>query len=129
MKATSPSSESARKRWFVPLGTRMAVPVLLLVSGVAVAAYFGLARTSRVTAMRSKEVAADMVAQLTALSVMPAVVFGDEEEMRRGVADVGKNPEITDVEIWTSAEPPTLLVELHRKDGQKLGLPRKASRA
>ena len=109
MKATSSSSEDTGKRWFVPLGTRLAVPVLILVCGVATAAYYGLSRTSRMTAMRSKEVAADMVAQLTALSVMPAVVFADEEEMRRGVADVSKNKEITDVEIWSSADPPTLL--------------------
>ncbi|HYP74664.1 MAG TPA: ATP-binding protein [Polyangiaceae bacterium] len=128
MKATSSSSEDTGKRWFVPLGTRLAVPVLILVCGVATAAYYGLSRTSRMTAMRSKEVAADMVAQLTALSVMPAVVFADEEEMRRGVADVSKNKEITDVEIWSSADPPTLLAELHQGGGRALGRPRQAAR-
>src|SRR6185369_5191746 len=107
--AMSSSSDRARHRWFVPLGTRLAVPVLVLVCGVAVAAYYGLARTSRLTAMRSKEVAADMVAQLTALSVMPAVVFADEQEMKRGVADVSKNREITDVEIWPADEPSAVL--------------------
>src|SRR6186713_1987844 len=128
MKATSPTLDQAGKRWFVPLGTRLAVPVLILVCGVATAAYYGLARTSRMTAMRSKEVAADMVAQLTALSVMPAVVFGDEEEMRRGVADVSKNREITDVEIWSVGDVPALLAELHQPGGHALGRPKQASR-
>ena len=125
----SPSVERSAKRWFVPLGTRLAVPVLILVGSVAVAAYYGLARTSRVTAMRSKEVAADMVAQLTALSIMPAVVFTDEEEMRRGVAAVGKNREITDVEVWSTADEPTLLSDLHRAGGRALGRPKKSIRA
>ena len=112
----------------MPLGTRLAVPVLILVCGVALAAYYGLARTSRLTAMRSKEVAADMVAQLTALSVMPAVVFADAEEMRRGVADVSKNREITDVEIWSAGDPPAVLAELHRTGGRVLGRPKQAAR-
>jgi len=123
MNATSLQSERAGKRWFVPLGTRLAVPVLILVCGVAMAAYYGLARTSRTTAMRSKEVAADMVAQLTALAVMPAVVFTDDEELRRGVADIGKNREITDVEIWSTGESPAILAELHRAGGRALGRP------
>ena len=128
MKATSPTLDQAGKRWFVPLGTRLAVPVLILVCGVATAAYYGLARTSRMTAMRSKEVAADMVAQLTALSVMPAVVFADQEEMQRGVADVGKNHEITDVEIWSTGDTPALLAGLHRAGGRALAKPERAVR-
>src|SRR6185369_14780396 len=126
--AMSSSSDRARHRWFVPLGTRLAVPVLVLVCGVAVAAYYGLARTSRLTAMRSKEVAADMVAQLTALSVMPAVVFADEQEMKRGVADVSKNREITDVEIWPADEPSAVLAELHQPGGRALGRPKRVAR-
>lgn len=124
----SPSPEQARRRWFVPLGTRLAVPVLILVSAVAVAAYYGLARTSRLTAMHSKEVAADMVAQLTALSVMPAVVFSDEQELQRGVADVSKNREITDVEIWPTDESSPALAELHQPGGHVLGRPKRVAR-
>jgi len=124
----SSSSKQSGKRWFVPLGTRLAVPVLILVCGVAVAAYYALSHTSRVTAMRSKEVAADMVAQLMALSVMPAVVFADEQELQRGVADVSKNREITDVEIWSTADPPEKLAELHQNGGQALGRPKQTAR-
>src|SRR6186713_2739057 len=128
MKATSPTLDQAGKRWFVPLGTRLAVPVLILVCGVATAAYYGLARTSRTTAMHSKEVAADMVAQLTALSIMPAVVFADEEEMKRGVAAVGKNREITDVEVWSIGDEAALLAELHQAGGHALARPQQAVR-
>ena len=69
MKAMSSSSNVGGRRWFVTLGTRPAIPVLVLVTGVAAASYAGLGRTSR---LRSKEVAADRVAQLTVLSMMPA---------------------------------------------------------
>ena len=78
---SKPSAESPR-RIFVPLGTRFMIPVVLLVAAVAVGAYFGVERSSRKTAMQSKEVAADMVVKLTSLSVMPAVVFGDQIEIQ-----------------------------------------------
>jgi HPt (histidine-containing phosphotransfer) domain-containing protein/HAMP domain-containing protein len=124
MKATSSSSD---RRVFVSIGTRLTVPVVLLVAAVAVGAYFGLARTSRVTAMRSKEVAVDMVAKLTALSAMPAVVFADEVEMRRAVDDLAKNPEVTDVELWAvpsdSAPGDTPLASFHRQGGRAIGRP------
>ena len=119
---------AARRRVFVPLGTQLTVPVVLLVAAAALGAYLGVARTSRTTAMQSKEVAADMVVKLTSLSVMPAVVFGDPIEMRRAVDDLAKNPEVTDVELWsvdavetkTASEP---LASFHRPGGRKLGVP------
>lgn len=125
MKATSSSSE---KRVFVSIGTRLTVPVVLLVAAVAVGAYFGLARTSRVTATRSKEVAVDMVAKLTALSAMPAVVFADEVEMRRAVDDLAKNPEVTDVELWgvpseSAPADEAPLASFHRAGGRAIGRP------
>jgi signal transduction histidine kinase len=117
-------------RLFVSLGTRLTIPVVLLVAAVALGAYFGLVRTSRVTALRSKEAAADMVVKLTALSVVPAVVFGDEVEMKRAVTDLARNPEVTDIELWdvdpTSAQPGTLLASHHRKEGRSLPRPRSA---
>jgi two-component system chemotaxis sensor kinase CheA len=113
---------------FVPLGTRLTVPVVLLVAAVAVGAYFGVERASRKTAMQSKEVAADMVTKLTSLSVMPAVVFGDEIETRRAVDDLARNPEVMDVEVWSidaieKKEAPKPLASFHRAGGRPLGLP------
>jgi signal transduction histidine kinase/HAMP domain-containing protein len=112
---------------FVSLGTRLTIPVVLLVAAVAAGAYFGLVRTSRVTALRSKEAAADMVVKLTALSVMPAVVFNDEVEMKRAVDDLARNPEVTDIELWgvdtTGARSEAPLASHHRKEGRALGRP------
>jgi two-component system chemotaxis sensor kinase CheA len=118
---------ATQPRIFVSLGTRMTIPVVLLVAAVAFGAYWGLVRTSRVTALRSKEAAADMVVKLTALSVMPAVVFGDEVEMKRAVTDLARNPEVTDIELWDvdaiTARPSTLLANHHSKDGRTLAKP------
>ncbi|HEX6277185.1 MAG TPA: Hpt domain-containing protein [Polyangiaceae bacterium] len=130
----STAGRSTRRRVFVPLGTRLTVPVVLLVAAVAVGAYFGVERASRKTAMQSKEVAADMVTKLTSLSVMPAVVFGDEIEIRRAVDDLARNPEVIDVEVWsidaiekkTAATP---LASFHRAGGRPLGLPGAAKSA
>jgi two-component system chemotaxis sensor kinase CheA len=113
---------------FVPLGTRLTIPVVLLVAAVAFGAYLGVQRTSRVTAMQSKEVAADMVVKLTSLSVMPAVVFGDEIETRRAVDDLARNPEVIDVEIWSTdsiakKDASSPLASFHRSGGRPLGLP------
>ena len=116
-----------KRRIFLPLGTRMTIPVVLLVAAVAVAAYLGLVRTSRVTALQSKQTAAAMVVKLTARSVMPAVVFADDEEMKRAVSDLGNSPDVTDVELWgtdrenSSAEAP--LAAFHRPGGAPIGRP------
>ncbi|MGC4093809.1 MAG: hypothetical protein QM756_39080 [Polyangiaceae bacterium] len=92
MVTTTSQTPSKRDKAFVSLGTRFTVPVVLLVAAVAVGAYSGLVRSSRATAMRSKEVAGDMVVKLAALSVMPAVVFGDEVEMKRAVDESVAQP-------------------------------------
>jgi HPt (histidine-containing phosphotransfer) domain-containing protein/HAMP domain-containing protein len=123
----------AKRRIFIPLGTRLTVPVVLLVAAVAFGAYLGITRASRLTAMRSKEVAADMVGRLTALSIMPAVVFGDEIEIKRAVDDLAKNPEITDVELWATESAPEgapsqALASFHRAGGRALGKPRTLER-
>jgi two-component system chemotaxis sensor kinase CheA len=107
----------------------MTVPVVLLVGVVAMGAYYGLVRTSRLTAMQSKQAAAEMVVKLTARSVMPAVVFADDEEMKRAVADLANSSDVTDVELWgngpdaagTAASP---LVALHRPGGKAIGRPK-----
>lgn len=118
---------ATQPRLFVSLGTRLTIPVVFLVAAVALGAYFGLVRTSRMTAMRSKEAAADMVVKLTALSVMPAVVFNDEVEMKRAVDDLARNPEVTDIELWgvetTGARTESPLASHHRTEGRALGRP------
>jgi hypothetical protein len=45
--------------------------------------HLGLVHQSRLTLLSSKEVAVDMIVKLTSVSMMPAVVFGDPEEMAR----------------------------------------------
>ena len=107
------------------------IPVVLLVAAVAIGAYFGVERSSRKTAMRSKEVAADMVVKLTSLSVMPAVVFGDQIETKRAVDDLARNPEVIDVEIWPrdaigGKGDPEPLARFHRAGGRPLGVPASA---
>src|SRR4051794_5289218 len=111
MTSTAPPS---RRRLFISVGTRLTVPVVVLVAAVALGAYFGLSRASRATSMRTKEAAVDMAASLTALSVVPAVVFTDDVEMRRAVDNLAKNPEVTDVELWPpSADGDAPLASFH----------------
>lgn len=88
------------RRIFLSLGLRVAVPIVLLVLTVAAGVYLGLVRQSKLTLLNSKEVAADMVVKLTSVSFMPAVVFGDEEEMQRAIDNLAKNPDVSDVELW-----------------------------
>jgi two-component system chemotaxis sensor kinase CheA len=117
-----------RKRVFLSLGVRVTVPVVLLVVTVAIGVYLGLVRQSRLTLLSSKELAADMVVKLTSASILPAVVFGDQQEMQRAVANLAGNPDVSDVELWGfeasalgGAE--GLLAEFHRGGGRQLGRP------
>ncbi len=116
------------KRAFVPLSTRLTIPVVLLVVLASIGAYVGVTRTSRLTAMKSKEDAAATVTELTALSVMPAVVFNDEVEMKRAVDDLAQNDEVTDAEIWSTAQAEggqKLLVRV-RRSGAPISTPPRA---
>ena len=93
-------SAPRKRRIFIPLVVILTIPVVVLVAGVAVGAYFGLVQTSRSTAMSSKQTAAHMVTELNALSVMPAVVFGDQESMQRSIDDLAQNPEVLAAGLW-----------------------------
>jgi two-component system chemotaxis sensor kinase CheA len=127
--ATSTSRVSeAPKGFFVSLGFRVAVPVVLLVVTVAIGVYLGLVRQSRLTLLNSKELAADMVVKLTSVSIMPAVVFGDQQEIERAVLNLARNTDVSDVELWgyeTSELGATdgLLTEFHRADRRRLPRP------
>jgi signal transduction histidine kinase len=122
------NASAPRKRVFLSLGVRVTVPVVLLVLTVAVGVYLGLVRQSRLTLLSSKELAADMVVKLTSASVLPAVVFGDQQEMQRAVGNLARNPDVSDVELWgfeSSALAGTegLLAEFHRNGPRLLGRP------
>jgi signal transduction histidine kinase len=96
--------------------------------------YVGLVRQSRSTLLNSKEAAADMVVKLTSASVMPAVVFGDEQEMQRAISNLARNPDVSDAELWgfeDSAIGGTqgLLARFHRQAPLALGRPTKGQRA
>jgi HPt (histidine-containing phosphotransfer) domain-containing protein/HAMP domain-containing protein len=110
---------------FLSLGLKLTVPVLLLVLATAGGVYWGLIRQERVSLLKSKEAAADMVVKLTAASIMPAVVFNDETETKRSIDDLARNPEVTDVELWaapTGGEAPTKpLASFHRGAPSLLG--------
>jgi two-component system chemotaxis sensor kinase CheA len=113
---------------FVSLGFRVAVPVVLLVVTVAVGVYLGLVRQSRLTLLGSKELAADMVVKLTSVSIMPAVVFADDQEMKRAVSNLARNPDVSDVELWGFESSALgggegLLAEFHREGPRALGRP------
>jgi two-component system chemotaxis sensor kinase CheA len=110
------------------------VPVVLLVVSVALAVYIGLVRQSRATLLSSKEAAADMVVKLTSASVMPAVVFGDQQEMLRAVSNLARNPDVSDAELWgfqnsEMGETQGLLAEFHRHSPVALGRPGKGQQA
>lgn len=108
----------------------MTVPVVLLVVSVALAVYIGLVRQSRTTLLSSKEAAADMVVKLTSASVMPAVVFGDQQEMLRAISNLARNPDVSDAELWgfqdsEMGETQGLLAQFHRGSPVLLGRPGK----
>jgi HPt (histidine-containing phosphotransfer) domain-containing protein/HAMP domain-containing protein len=118
------------KKIFLSIGTRLTVLVVALVALVAFGVYVGIVRTSRAEAMRSKELAVDMVVGLASASVSPAVVFGDLAEIGRSVNDLARNPEVTDVEVWDVEQPAQApheelepLASFHRAGGQPLGRP------
>ena len=115
-------------RLFLSLGVRITIPVVLLVVTVAVGVYLGLVQTSRASLLSSKEQAADMVVKLTSASVLPAVVFGDQQEMERAVGNLARNSDVSDVELWgfeTSAlgAGEGLLAQFHRAGPRELGRP------
>lgn len=121
-------STRSPKRWFLSLGARITIPVVLLVVTVAIGVYLGLVQQSRATLLSSKELAADMVVKLTSASILPAVVFGDQQEMERAVGNLARNPDVSDVELWgfeTSAlgGGQGLLAQFHRAEPRLLGRP------
>jgi two-component system chemotaxis sensor kinase CheA len=121
-----------RKRFFLSLGLRVTVPVVLLVLTVAAGVYLGLVRQSKLTLLSSKELAADMVVKLTSVSVMPAVVFGDGDEMKRAVDNLARNPDVSDVELWGLEDSELgagqgLLAEFHRGTPRRIGRPSSTS--
>lgn len=104
------------------------MPVVLLVMTVAVGVYLGLVRQSRISLLSSKELAADMVVKLTSASVLPAVVFGDQQEMQRAVDNLARNPDVSGVELWgfeasVLGGGEGLLAEFHRAGSKRLGRP------
>ncbi len=122
------ASAPRKKRVFVSLGVRVTIPVVLLVMTVAVGVYLGLVRQSELTLLRSKELAADMVVKLTSVSILPAVVFGDQQEMQRAVDNLARNPDVSDVELWGFEASALgggegLLAEFHRAGAKRLGRP------
>jgi two-component system, chemotaxis family, sensor kinase CheA len=109
------------------------VPVVLLVVSVAIGVYVGLVRQSRHTLLSSKEAAADMVVKLTSASVMPAVVFGDEQEMQRAINNLARNPDVSDAELWgfqasELGAKEGLLAQFHRQGALELGRPNQGER-
>jgi signal transduction histidine kinase len=113
---------------FLSLGVRITIPVVLLVVTVAVGVYLGLVEKSRASLLSSKEQAADMVVKLTSASVLPAVVFGDPQEMERAVGNLARNPDVSDVELWGFESSALgggegLLAQFHRAGPRELGRP------
>lgn len=109
------------------------VPVVLLVVSVTIGVYVGLVRQSRQTLLSSKEAAADMVVKLTSASVLPAVVFGDEQEMQRAIANLARNPDVSDAELWgfqasELGAKEGLLAQFHRQRPLELGRPKQGER-
>jgi two-component system chemotaxis sensor kinase CheA len=110
------------------LGLQVTVLTVLLVASVACGIYLGLVRQSRLNLLSSKEAAADLVVKLTSLSVAPAVVFEDEQEMLRAVTNLARNPDVSDVELWglgaaVPDAPRGPLAQFHRAGSQLLGHP------
>ncbi|MEO8920106.1 MAG: ATP-binding protein [Polyangiaceae bacterium] len=130
-RATSlgaPARSVASRRVFVSLGLQVTVLTVLLVAAVASGIYFGLVRQSRLNLLTSQEAAADLVVKLTTLSVAPAVVFDDDQEMQRALSNLARNPDVSDVELWgfgtalaEAAEAP--LASFHRPGSKSLGRP------
>src|SRR5688500_16691235 len=124
----STQASPRRRRLFLSLGVRVTIPVVLLGVSVAIGVYLGLVRQSRLTLLSSKELAADMIVKLTSVSIMPAVVFADEQEMERAVGNLAQNPDVSDVELWgfKSSELGAvdgLLAKFHRSGPRSLGRP------
>jgi signal transduction histidine kinase len=119
---------SPSRRPFLSLGLRITVPIVLLVLGVAFGVYVVLVQHARTTLLDAKEAAATMVVKLTSASVMPAVVFGDDQEMQRAVRVLAQNPDVYDAELWgleasALGASEGLLAQFHRGAATPLGRP------
>lgn len=122
VQPTNPSSLASAGR-FLPLGVKLIVPIVLLTALVTWGAYVGLMRIFQANLLEAKEAAAEMVVSLFSASVAPSVVFDDDTDMQRSVADLARNRDVTDVELWSppTREGPTQsppLAEYHRAQGR-----------
>lgn len=87
-------------RTFHSIGTKLAVPTIVLVGCLAAAVYTGLSRQERENALNAKEHAASMASGLFLRSVATPVMFDDPQGTSDAMALLLKESEVLGVELW-----------------------------
>ena len=116
-----------RGRWFwggppfVSLGTKLASVTIPVLAIVAIGVFVEVSRTERSHLLRSKEVAATMVARLFSASAAAALTFGDERGAQEQVSLLTTNDQVVYGALWSldPQEPSRVM--------QKLGEVRRAN--
>jgi len=97
--STEAASRSGRTLW-ISLGFRLVVVVAVVMTLVAVGAYFNVSRHQRTLLVDAKVTSGERLLGLFTASVAPAVVFSDLETMNDDVTDLMRDSDVMGVEIW-----------------------------
>jgi two-component system chemotaxis sensor kinase CheA len=124
-KLADPSPPASRRRKG-SLATRLALGTVALVSCVVILTVMELTRREWERLLESKRTAADMVANLFAGTMSPALDFGDREAVKAGLDGLRSNPMIVYAAVMP-AEGATPIADYHNGRGD--GGPSDAARA
>jgi HPt (histidine-containing phosphotransfer) domain-containing protein/HAMP domain-containing protein len=95
-----PSVPPAAEGRFISLGTKLAAVVVAALLLVSLGVADQLSRSARSSLIDSKRSAADMVVDLFAASVGPALDFDDQDFLRQELAHLKSNPQILYAAVW-----------------------------
>jgi two-component system chemotaxis sensor kinase CheA len=111
MKSLAPEPSDAGR--FVSIGSRLAASIGLVLAIAAIAIATQLMSSTRERLVEGKRLAAEMVVNLFATSVTPALDFGDDDQTREEIGRLATNQDIVYAGVWgTSRSEP--IAELSR---------------
>src|SRR5947209_20017433 len=104
-----------------PLGAKLALATVAVLSLVSLFSYRQLTSRERDHLVSSKARAANMVSDLFATSLAAPLDFGDLEAVETELAKLRTNSEIMDAAVWSTSPAP--LARLRREGPSRTGAP------
>lgn len=96
----SDPAAAARDTRFVSVASRLALMIFALVASVSFVLAFALAGREYESSLEAKRRAAEMLTELLAAAVAPALDFGDAEGLASALDMLSRNTQVLDAAVW-----------------------------